>query len=61
VADSYGAWGEKTNYGKTYMGIIRASFLVGPDGRVVKVWPKVKPDDHATEVLAALSAAGAAG
>jgi len=55
VADRYGAWGEKTNYGKTYMGIIRASFLVGPDGRVAKVWPKVTPEDHAVEVLEALS------
>jgi len=57
VADKYGAWGEKTNYGKTYMGIFRASFLVGPDGRVAKVWPKVTPEDHAVEVLAALSEA----
>ena len=57
VADRYGAWGEKTNYGKTYMGIIRSSFLVGPEGRVAKVWPKVTPEDHAVEVLAALSEA----
>jgi peroxiredoxin Q/BCP len=56
VAERYGAWGEKTNYGKTYMGIIRSSFLVGPDGRVAHVWPKVKPEDHAVEVLAALTA-----
>jgi peroxiredoxin Q/BCP len=55
VAERYGAWGEKTNYGKTYMGIIRSSFLVGPDGRVAHVWPKVKPEDHAVEVLAALT------
>jgi len=54
VADAYGAWGEKTNYGKTYWGIIRSSFLVGPDGRVDHVWPKVTPEDHAVEVLAAL-------
>ena len=60
VAERYGAWGEKTNYGKTYMGILRASFLIGPDGRAVRVWPKVKPDDHATEVLAALDEARAA-
>jgi peroxiredoxin Q/BCP len=57
VADLYGAWGEKTNYGKTYWGIQRSSFLVGPDGKVVHVWPKVNPEDHATEVLAALSEA----
>jgi len=42
------------------MGILRASFLIGPDGRAVRVWPKVKPDDHATEVLAALDEARAA-
>jgi peroxiredoxin Q/BCP len=58
VADAYGAWGEKMNYGKTYWGIIRSSFLVGPDGRVDHVWPKVKPEDHAVEVLAALHEAG---
>ena len=54
VADLYGAWGEKMNYGKTYQGILRSSFLVGPDGRIAHVWPKVKPEDHAVEVLAAL-------
>lgn len=59
VADAYGAWGEKTNYGKTYWGILRASFLVGADGRVVRVWPKVNPEGHASEVLAALDDARA--
>jgi peroxiredoxin Q/BCP len=59
VADAYGAWGEKTNYGKTYWGILRASFLVGADGRVVRVWPKVNPEGHASEVLAALDEARA--
>jgi peroxiredoxin Q/BCP len=59
VADAYGAWGEKTNYGKTYWGILRASFLVGADGRIVRVWPKVNPEGHATEVLAALDEARA--
>jgi peroxiredoxin Q/BCP len=47
------------NYGKSYMGIIRSSFLVGPDGRIERVWPKVKPEDHAVEVLAALREARA--
>jgi peroxiredoxin Q/BCP len=51
VADRYGAWGEKKNYGRTYEGLIRSSFLVGPDGRLAKVWPKVKADGHAQEVL----------
>jgi peroxiredoxin Q/BCP len=59
VADSYGAWAEKRNYGKTYWGILRTSFLVGPDGRIAHVWPNVKPEDHATEVLAALREARA--
>jgi peroxiredoxin Q/BCP len=58
VADSYGAWGEKMNYGKKYWGIVRSSFLVGPDRRVTHVWPKVKPEDHAVEVLAALREVG---
>jgi peroxiredoxin Q/BCP len=51
VAERYGAWGEKKNYGKTYVGLIRSSFLVGPDGRLAKVWPKVKADGHAQTVL----------
>jgi peroxiredoxin Q/BCP len=59
VAEHFGAWGEKVNYGKKYLGIIRSSFLVGPDGRVSRVWPNVKPEEHAVEVLAALREAGA--
>ena len=55
VADSYGAWGEKMNYGKTYQGIIRSSFLVDPDGKIARVWPNVKAEGHATQVLAALA------
>lgn len=54
VADSYGVWVEKNNYGKKYMGIARATFLVDPDGKVARTWPKVKADGHAEEVLAAL-------
>jgi peroxiredoxin Q/BCP len=57
VADAYGSWGEKQNYGKTYLGVLRNSFLVGPDGRIAHVWEKVKPEDHAVEVLEALNAA----
>jgi thioredoxin-dependent peroxiredoxin len=57
VAERYGAWGEKKNYGRTYMGIIRSSWLVAPGGRVAAAWPKVKADGHAAEVLAALRAA----
>ncbi|MCJ7712184.1 MAG: thioredoxin-dependent thiol peroxidase, partial [Chloroflexi bacterium] len=57
AAAAFGAWGEKKNYGKTYMGIIRSSFLVDPDGRIAKAWPSVKADGHATQVLEALRAA----
>ena len=49
----YGVWGEKSMYGRTFMGITRATFLIGPDGRIAQVWPKVKVDGHAEEVLAA--------
>ena len=54
LADAYGAWGEKMNYGRTYMGIIRSTFLIDPDGRVARVWPKVKAMGHAEAVLGAL-------
>ena len=60
VAEKYGAWREKTNYGKTYMGIGRSSFLVGPDGRVARTWANVKADGHADEVKQALVEARAA-
>jgi peroxiredoxin Q/BCP len=59
VAGAYGSWVEKQNYGKTYWGTARTTFLVDPDGRVARVWPKVKPEGHATEVLAALDELGA--
>ena len=55
VAEAYGAWGEKKNYGKTYFGILRTTFLIGPDGNVAKVFKSVKPDTHAEKVLAALA------
>jgi peroxiredoxin Q/BCP len=54
VANRYGAWAEKTNYGKTYMGIVRSSYLIDPEGRIARAWPKVKADGHAAEVLNAL-------
>jgi peroxiredoxin Q/BCP len=53
VAMAYGVWVEKSMYGKTYMGMERSSFLVGADGKVKKVWRKVKPEAHAAEVMAA--------
>lgn len=52
-----GVWAEKKMYGKTYMGIIRSTFLIGPDGTVLQAWPKVKVKGHADEVLAAVQAA----
>ncbi|MGK2964502.1 MAG: thioredoxin-dependent thiol peroxidase [Tepidiformaceae bacterium] len=51
VARAFGAWGEKKNYGKTYEGIIRSTFIIGPDGVVAKRWARVKPDAHGEEVL----------
>jgi peroxiredoxin Q/BCP len=60
VADTYGTWVEKKNYGKTYWGTSRTTFLVDPNGRIVRVWAKVKPEGHAGEVMAALDELGAA-
>ncbi len=54
VAEKYGAWGEKVQYGKRTMGIIRSTFIIDEKGIVRKVFPKVKVDGHAEEVLAAL-------
>jgi thioredoxin-dependent peroxiredoxin len=53
MLDAYGAWGKKSMYGKTFMGIIRMTYLIGPDGRIARIWPKVKVDGHAEGVLAA--------
>ena len=58
VAEAYGVWVEKSMYGRRYMGMERSSFLVGPDGRIAKVWRKVKPAEHAAEVLRAVRATG---
>lgn len=54
VAEAYGSWVERENYGKRYMGIARRTFLVAPDGTVAHVWPRVTPDGHAEDVLATL-------
>ncbi len=56
VAEAYGVWVEKSMYGKTYMGMERSSFLVGADGKIVKIWRKVKPEAHAAQVLEAAAA-----
>lgn len=52
VCEAYGVWGEKRLYGRTYMGVERATFLIGPTGRLERVWRKVKVAGHAEEVLA---------
>jgi peroxiredoxin Q/BCP len=52
VSEAYGTWQEKSLYGRTYMGMVRATVLIGPDGRILRVWPKVKVKGHAEEVLA---------
>jgi thioredoxin-dependent peroxiredoxin len=49
----YGVWGKKSMYGKSFMGILRTTFLVGPDGRIARVWRNVKVNGHAAEVLEA--------
>jgi thioredoxin-dependent peroxiredoxin len=51
VAELYGAWGEKTTSGKTTMGILRSTFVIDEEGVVTKVFPNVKPEGHAQEVL----------
>ncbi len=56
VCERYGVWVEKSMYGKTYLGIERATFLVGGDGKIAQVWRKVKVPGHADEVLAAVKA-----
>jgi peroxiredoxin Q/BCP len=54
IVGAYGVWGEKKFMGRKYLGTHRVTFLIGPDGRIKKIWPLVKPDEHAAEVLAAL-------
>ena len=54
IVQVYGVWGEKSFMGRKYLGVYRVTFLIGPDGRIKKIWPEVKPEEHAAEVLAAL-------
>ncbi len=54
AATAYGAWGEKKLYGRTFMGMNRMTFLIDEQGKIARVWPKVKPDRHGEEVLAAV-------
>ena len=56
VAAKYGTWGEKSMYGKKYMGVSRVTYIIGPDGKIAHVFDKVKPEGHDQEVLKVLSA-----
>ena len=56
LIEALGAWGEKVNYGKRYMGIIRSTFLFNPEGILIRVWPKVSPKTHGEEIAAFLGA-----
>jgi thioredoxin-dependent peroxiredoxin len=60
IAEKYGVWVEKSMYGRSYMGVQRATFVIGPDGKVKKIFPKVSPKQHAEQVLAALDELDAA-
>jgi peroxiredoxin Q/BCP len=57
MLEAYGAWGEKSMYGRTFLGILRTTVLIGADGRILRIWRNVKVDGHADEVLAAAKAA----
>jgi peroxiredoxin Q/BCP len=57
IVEAYGVWGQKTFMGRKYMGTHRVTFLIGPDGTIRRIWPEVKPESHAAEVLQALSMA----
>jgi peroxiredoxin Q/BCP len=57
MLQAYGAWGEKSMYGRTFLGILRTTVLIGADGKIVRIWRNVRVDGHADEVLAAAQAA----
>ena len=54
IVEAYGVWGQKSFMGRKYLGTFRVTFLIDPDGVIKKIWPSVKPEEHAEEVLAAL-------
>ena len=57
ISEKYGVWQKKNRYGHTYMGIVRTTYLIGKNGKVIKRWDKVKVDDHVTEVSETLALA----
>ena len=56
MLEAYGVWQEKSMYGRKFLGIVRSTFLIGPDQRIAQVWPKVSVEGHAAAVLAAVKA-----
>jgi peroxiredoxin Q/BCP len=54
IVEAYGVWGEKSFLGRKYLGTHRVTFLIGPDGNIKRIWPQVKPAEHAQEVLNAI-------
>jgi peroxiredoxin Q/BCP len=54
IVNAYGVWGEKVFMGRRYMGTNRVTFWIGPDRKIKRIWPKVKPEEHAEEILAAV-------
>jgi peroxiredoxin Q/BCP len=58
IAEKYGVWQEKSRYGRTYMGIVRTTYLIGPDGKVARRWDNVKVEGHAEDVLSAVKELG---
>lgn len=61
MLSAYGVWAKKSMYGRNFMGVVRTTFLIGPDGRIKKVWPKVKVPGHTEEVLEAAQALAKSG
>jgi|ERR1043166_1774749 peroxiredoxin Q/BCP len=59
IVQAYGVWGQKTFMGRKYQGTHRVTFLIGPDGPIQRIWPKVKPEEHAREILQVLGGAEA--
>jgi peroxiredoxin Q/BCP len=55
IAEAYGVWGEKMNFGRKYMGVLRTTYIIDPDGCIAQVFEKVKPENHAEEVAEALN------